>query len=173
MPTYHLELRQFPRNFNRFNLTGPEIGAVAMTWVQERILDLGEQRWSPAEATMTIIEGPEIPVGRLSMGRGWPTARREGEEVTERILAEARRALGELAEAPGAAQPAAGAPGPNGTRGADPLALGVELGGLLGAEPGRLLLAWRAVAARSSGLSPSESLALAEREFASGGGPAQ
>jgi hypothetical protein len=47
----------------------------------------------------------------------------------------------------------------------DPLALGVELAGLLGADPARLLAAWRGVAARSSGLAPSESLALAEREL--------
>jgi hypothetical protein len=172
MPTYHLELRQFPRNFNRFNLTGPEIGSVAMTWVQERILDMGDQRWSPVEASMTIIEGPEIPVGRLSMGRGWPTARREGEEVTERVLAEARRALREMGESSAPVAQAAPAPSPNGAHVGDPLALGVELGGLLGADPMGLLAAWRAVAARSSGLTPSESLALAERELASGSGPA-
>jgi len=166
MPIYHLELRQFPRNFNRFNMTGQEIGSVAMTWVQQRILDLGDQKWSPAEATMMIIEGPEIPVGQLSMGRGWPTARREGEEVTDRILREARQALEEMAESRAAAPPA-GQPSANGAQGSDQLALGVELGGLLGAEPGRLLAAWRAVAARSSGLAPSESLALAERELAS------
>jgi hypothetical protein len=163
MPTYHLELRQFPRNFTHFNLTGQEIGSVAMTWVQERILDLGEQRWSPALAKMTIIEGPEIPLERLSVGRGWPTARREGVEVTERILAEARRALTEMAQPPAAAPQA---PGPNGVHSAD------QLGGLLGPESSRLLAAWRTVAAGSPGLAPSESLALAERELAGGSGPA-
>jgi hypothetical protein len=39
------------------------------------------------------------------------------------------------------------------------------LAGLLGAEAERLLAAWRAVAARTGGLAPSESLALAEREL--------
>jgi hypothetical protein len=163
MPTYHLELRQFPRNFNHFNLTGQEIGSVAMTWVQERILDLGEQRWSPAEAKMTIIEGPEIPLERLSVGRGWPTARREGVEVTDRILAEARQALTEMAQPPAAARQA---PGPDGVQSTD------QLGGLLGPESSRLLAAWRTVAAGSSDLAPSESLALAERELAGGSGPA-
>jgi len=167
MPAYHLELRQFPRNFNRFNLSGPEIGSVAMTWVRERILDLGDQKWSPAEATLTIIEGPEIPVERLSMGRGWPTARREGEEVTDRVLREARQALVEMERRRPDAQSSPA--GPDGTDGRDQLALGVELGGLLGAQAGRLLAAWRAVAGRSSGLAPSESLALAERELAAGG----
>jgi hypothetical protein len=166
MATYHLELRQFPRNFTRFNLSGPEIGAIAMTWAQERLLTLDEQKWSPAEATITIIEGPAIPIERLSMGRGWTTVLREGENVTERVLDEARKALREP-PAP-ASIPANGAPA---APGADPLALGVELAGLLGPDAGRLLGAWRAVALRSSVLAPSESLALAERELAGGGGP--
>ncbi len=167
MAHYHLEMRQFPRNFTRFNLTGPEIGTVALTWAQERMLTIDGEKWSPAEATMIIIEGPAIPIERLSMGRGWPTALREGEDVTERVLSEARQAIREPQAAAAAAPPV-----PNGvpSSGADPLALGVELGGLLGSEPGRLLAAWRAVAARSSGLAPSESLALAERELASGSG---
>jgi hypothetical protein len=172
MANYHLELRQFPRNFTRFNLTGAEIGTIALTWAQERMLTIDDEKWSPAEATMIILEGPTIPIERLSMGRGWPTALRESEDVTERVLAEARVAMRE------SSAPAA----PNGTSGApsgvpahpdvDPLALGVELGGLLGAEPSRLLAAWRAVAARSSGLAPSESLALAERELGAGSGTA-
>jgi hypothetical protein len=48
---------------------------------------------------------------------------------------------------------------------ADQLALGVELASLLGPDASRLLAAWREVAARASGLSPSESLALAERQL--------
>ncbi len=170
MAHYHLELRQFPRNFTRFNLTGPEIGTIALTWAEERMLTIDGEKWSPAEATIIIVEGPSIPIERLSMGRGWPTALREGEDVTERVLAEARQAIRE--PQPGGA--AAATQVPNGalsSPGGDPLALAVELGGLLGSEPGRLLGAWRTVAARSSGLAPSESLALAERELASGTGP--
>ena len=170
MAHYHLEMRQFPRNFTRFNLTGPEIGTIALTWAQERMLTIDGEKWSPAEATMIIIEGPAIPIERLSLGRGWPTALREGEDVTERVLSEARQAIREpqAGASTGASPVANGVPS---SSGADPLALGVELGGLLGSEPSRLLGAWRAVAARSSGLAPSESLALAERELTSGSGP--
>ena len=57
--------------------------------------------------------------------------------------------------------PASGAGGP----GSDELALGVELAALLGPDALRLLAAWRDVAVRASGLSPSESLALAERQL--------
>jgi len=165
MPTYHVELRDFPHNVNRFNLTGPELGAIALSWVQGHRVEVGGQEWNPEEATLMIVEGPEIPIGQLTMGRGWSKALREGEEVTQRVLAEARAAL-----AGEAGSPAPGVQAPVGpASGADQLALGVELGGLLGAEPSRLLAAWRAVAGRSAGLTPSESLALAERELASGG----
>ena len=138
---------------------------------------------------MTVIEGPEIPVSGLSMGRGWPTALREGQDVTERVLAEARRSDrrrqrrahgagrggrgGRSRAAPAEDGPArrpstrageAASP-PSKVPGADQLALGVELAALLGPDAPRLLAAWREVAARASGLSPSESLALAERQL--------
>jgi hypothetical protein len=182
---YHLELRQFPKRVHRFNLDGPAVGAIVLPWVQEHVVELGEQKWSPHQAEITILEGPEVPLDRMSMGRGWGAAERVSEDVTQRVLAEARQAIATGAagteaarppqapapgtgagteEAPagaGQAQPASAAGG-----GADPLTVGLELAALLGSEPSRLLAAWRSVAARSSGLAPSESLALAERELA-------
>jgi hypothetical protein len=186
VPVYHLEIREFPRNLNRFNMNGAEIGAIVLPWVQDKVIELEEQRWSPHEAILTILEGPEIAVQNLSMGRGWPTALREGQDVTRRIVDEARQALadgsaGAPAPAPGpapAASPPAPSPAPGSWPGADQaaggdqLALGVELGGLLGGDAARLLAAWRSVVARSSGLAPSESLALAERELGAGNGQA-
>jgi hypothetical protein len=173
---YHLELRQFPKRVQRFNLDGPAIGAIVLPWVQERGIELGEQKWSPHQATITILEGPEVSLDRVSMGRGWRAAERVSQDVTQRVLAEARHAIatgavgtGALAGT-GAPGGAAGLgetpPGPAAVGGADALTVGVELAALLGGEPSRLLAAWRAVAARSSGLAPSESLALAERELA-------
>ncbi|MCW3025877.1 MAG: hypothetical protein JWM29_1309 [Solirubrobacterales bacterium] len=153
---YHVELRQFPHNHSRFNLTEPELRALTLPWAREQVVEVGERKWSPQQAKLTILEGPQIPVEQLSMGRGWRTAQRDGEDVTERLLDEARRVVAAEAHAGGAA-------GPSGL--ADPLALGVQLASLLGDDPARLLAAWRdAVAARPE-LSPSESLALAEREI--------
>ncbi|HEX4438006.1 MAG TPA: hypothetical protein VH061_14550 [Solirubrobacteraceae bacterium] len=184
MPTYHLELRKFPKTLTRFNQSGQQIGAIVLPWIQERILDIDGEKWAPYESTILILEGPAIPVDRLSMGRGWRTALREGTDVTERILAEARQALADggatAADAPatpvgpmsspqesGPAEdyPTA-APAAHDPADGDQLALGVQLGGLLGGDPIPLLAAWRELAGRSSGLAPSESLALAERELA-------
>lgn len=173
---YHIELRQFPHNLNRFNLDNRGIGEVVTPWVREEFFEQGDRKWSSQLATIKIIEGPHIPVEELSMGRGWRTAEREGEDVTEQLLASARQALGvEPADsgpvwtpaAPGEEPPpppVAVAPSDS----ADPLTSGVALAQLLGREPERLLSAWRDVVAGTSGLSPSESLALAERRIADG-----
>jgi hypothetical protein len=147
---YHVELHQFPHNMSRFNLTDGELDAIVQPWVREQVVDFGERKWSPHQARLTIVEGPRMPLEQLTMGRGWRAAQRQGEDVTERVVAGAREAL------------AAAAPAPP-----DPLALGVQLASLLGEDPGPLLAAWKQVAARSSGLAPSESLALAERQLRS------
>jgi len=187
---YHVELRQFPHNVNRFNLGEPELWAIVEPWVRERAFELGERKWSPQQARITILEGPQLTVQELSLGRGWRSAQRKSEEVTARVLERGALAVrerdaaaqavpqrgasgpaGAAAQEPGEAPPFAAPAAQAGTAGAaDPLALGVELGALLGPEPARLLAAWRQIAARSSGLSPSETLALAEREIERSGG---
>jgi hypothetical protein len=186
MASYHVEIRDFPRNANRFNMSGQDIGVVLLSWAQERVFELGDQRWDPHTAEITVIEGPEIPVPSLSLGRGWTIALREGQDVTARVIAEAREAIvdgsvARMAQAQEAEEPArasraaAVAPLDEGSGEAalaavegsevDQLALGVELASLLGPDASRLLAAWRDVGARASGLSPSESLALAERQL--------
>ncbi len=193
---YHIELRQFPHNVCRFNLSGPELGAIVTPWVSERFVEVGERKWRADQARLTILEGPELGAEQLTMGRGWRAAERQSENVTERLLAEAKQALAghagagyAAAGAPAAvseAQPvttgATAAPAPAPVAGAsragaaalaDPLTLGVQLASLLGEDAAALLAAWQGVAVRAGGLAPSESLALAERELrAAGDAPA-
>jgi hypothetical protein len=188
MPTYHVELRDFPRTLTRFNQSGQQLGAIVLPWVENRIVEMDDDKWAPWQSKITIVEGPPIPIGGLSMGRGWKTALREGIDVTDRVLAEARQAIADgsaAAPAPAedGAQPAAAAdepavdyPSMTPAHQAAPAGVPVsspedapatasEMADLLGAEPERLLTAWRAVASRTGGLAPSESLALAEREL--------
>jgi hypothetical protein len=171
---YHLELRQFPHNHCRFNLTDGQLRAVVEPWVREQAVELGERKWSPHTARLTILEGPQLAVEQLSMGRGWRTAQRQSVDVTERVLAAAKDATEAADAAAQAGRTIAGSSGSSGGAQppADPLALGVladlrSVASLLGGDPARLLAAWRAVAARSPGLSPSDSLALAEQELGS------
>jgi hypothetical protein len=172
---YHVELRHFPHSAWRFNLSDQDLRAVVEPWIREQAVDFGERKWSPHLARLTILEGPKLEVQQISMGRGWRTAQRQSEDVTERVLTSAREVLQQVAGGGGVA--AAGVPGlavshatdtadagaagtgPTG----DPVALGVQLAALLGRDPMGLLEAWRQAAAASPGLPPSDSLALAER----------
>src|SRR5580698_7989525 len=88
---YHVELRQFPHNFCRFNLTERELReAVLDAWARGEWFEFGERKWNPHQAKLTVLEGPQIALERLSMGRGWHVAVREGEDVTEQLLAATR-----------------------------------------------------------------------------------
>jgi hypothetical protein len=161
---FHIELRQFPHNHARFNLGEGELRALVAPWVREQWVELGERKWNCNQATLTIIEGPQLPVQKLAMGRGWRTAQREGEDVTERILAEAKSELETATQAATVRSGTAPGPAADGSM-ADPLAVGVQIAALLGPDATALLEAWRGASAGSPGLAPSESLALAERQL--------
>lgn len=166
---YHVELRQFPHNSNRFNLTERELRTTILdAWAQGEWIEFGERKWSPHRATLTVIEGPEIPLAELSMGRGWPNAKRQGEDVTEKLLAVARRgssgAPGSVGSGTGSNVAGAQAEATIAPVGAvhDPHRLADELLALLGDDPTPLIRAWRLALERHPDRTPSECLALAE-----------
>jgi 2-iminobutanoate/2-iminopropanoate deaminase len=87
---YHAELRHFPRNLCHFNMGAAELqSAILEPWAADRMFDLGDLRWDPRQARLTILEGPRIPPDQLTMGRGWSTAKRQGTDVTSQLLAAA------------------------------------------------------------------------------------
>ena len=156
---YHLELRQFPHNLCRFNLDERGLQAILGPWTREPIVELGERKWSPHQAKLTVLEGPEIPLEQLSMGRGWRAAERQSEDVTERVLAAAKAAGG---PSPGGVAPPAS---PDTSLLAD--SLGLELLALLGDRPAPLSRAWRLAGERFPELPAGEGLTLAERAVGS------
>jgi 2-iminobutanoate/2-iminopropanoate deaminase len=93
---YHVELRHFPRNLCRFNLSAAELHATILEpWAADRRFELGELRWDPRQARLTVLEGPRISPDQLTMGRGWRAAQRQGRDVTEQLLAAATAARGD------------------------------------------------------------------------------
>jgi hypothetical protein len=105
---YHLELRQFPHNFCHFNLTEQALRETVLdAWTRGESVEVGERTWNSQQANLTVIQGPELPVDQLSMGRGWRNAVRQGTDVTAELLAGARTRLGLADAAP------ADAPGQN------------------------------------------------------------
>ncbi|HEY4897181.1 MAG TPA: hypothetical protein VII01_13955 [Solirubrobacteraceae bacterium] len=169
---YHVEIRQFPHNAWRFNLSDGDLVTVVEPWVREVAVDFGERRWSPHTARLTILQGEPMKPEQLTMGRGWRAAERQSEDVTEKLLASAREFYrGSSSErAPSASPQATDASSPvtgltSETVG-DPLGVGVQIAALLGPDAARLLDAWRAAAAAPSDLKPSQSLAVAEQALA-------
>jgi hypothetical protein len=161
---YHVELRHFPRNVCRFNLNAQELrAAVLEPWLADRLFELGELRWDPRHARLTVLEGPRLEPAQLTMGRGWRTAERLSQDVTERLLAATRVESG-LGEGEGRVPAAAG-----GTDGGDLAAdsLGLELLAQIGPDQAPLRRAWELAATRDPKATASEALALAERAVAS------
>ncbi len=113
---YHVELRHFPFTAYRFNLSDRELLALLDPWVHDKWIDLDERKWSPQQARITVLEGPEMPVYELSMGRGWRSAQRKSKDVSAQVLERARALLVQAPDLAGAcptgkAGPAAGATG--------------------------------------------------------------
>jgi hypothetical protein len=162
---YHIELRQFPHNLCRFNLTERELYAtIVEPWAREQWIEVGERKWSPHQAKLTVLEGPHLPVDQLSMGRGWRNAQRKGREITERVLTIARAGT----EAGVQAAPASVTAAPQAREeGLLADSLGLELLAQLAAGPVSLRRAWELAVARHPDRGVGNCLALAERAVAS------
>jgi hypothetical protein len=147
---YHVELRQFPHNMCKFNLSERELfDTIVGGWAQGQWIEMGERKWNPHQAKLRVLEGPHLPLEELAMGRGWRNAQHQSEDVTERVLAQARQST----QTPVA---------PRATPIAPTRAPVEQLQPLLGSDPAALLQAWRLSAERRPELAPSEALALAE-----------
>jgi hypothetical protein len=162
---FHIELRQAPHRLHRFNLGEQELRATVLEpWVRGEQIEQGDRIWDPTAATILLLEGPEIPIGQLTMGRGWAAAVRDGTDVTARVMTEVRDAT--VAAAAAAAEAAvvadASSSAPEGAivqsaastqiAAADAAvladALGLELLRGLGETPMSLASAWRVAVER-------------------------
>lgn len=92
MAVYHVELRQFPHVARIFNLSRDELESRFVSpWVGGAIIDHEDRRWAPERSRLKVLEGPELRPDELGMGRGWTTATRSGTDVTDAVIAQARR----------------------------------------------------------------------------------
>jgi hypothetical protein len=178
---FHVELRADSDRLHRLNLNEQELlESLLEPWVRGESIEMGDHSWSAAAGSILVLEGPEIPVGRLTMGRGWSVAQSEGTDVTGATLDRVREAV--TAAAAAGAMAAVGAPGSQvgvGVLGlqlragapadADVLAdaLGLELLRSLRETPMSLLAAWRIAVKRHPQLPIGVSLELAQRAVAS------
>ena len=96
---FHIELRQFPHLAREFNMEAGDLEAkIVGPWVAGQTIELGDRKWVPERARLTIYEGPRLRPEELGMGMGWSNATRAGEDVTARLLAQAQAPTGPSAE---------------------------------------------------------------------------
>lgn len=92
---YHVELRQFPHVSRAFNLDREALDTRFLTpFVAGELIDYDDRRWGPERTRVTVLEGPELGPADRGLGRGWAMATKQGRDVTEQLLAEARRGAG-------------------------------------------------------------------------------
>jgi hypothetical protein len=110
---YHVELREFPHNTHAYNLDGERLRATLLEpFMRGEIFQFGDREWVPQRTRITILEGEQLPLHALSMGRGWNNARRKGKDVTTEIFEAAGGAPALAANAK--ARPAKKPPSPAG-----------------------------------------------------------
>jgi hypothetical protein len=89
---YHLELRQFPHVARVFNLTREELDTrFIRPWIAGTMIEHDDRRWAPERSRLKILEGPELRAADLGLGRGWGTASKTSTDVTDALIAQARR----------------------------------------------------------------------------------
>jgi hypothetical protein len=166
---FHVELRAASHRLHRLNLSEQELlGSLIQPWVRGEQIEMGDRSWSAAAGSILVLEGPEIPIGRLTMGRGWSVAQSEGSDVTQAMLDRVREAV--TAAAAGGVQGAVSAPELQAAvtdAGVLADALGLELLRSLGETPMSLPSAWRVAAKRHPQLPINVSLELAQRAVSS------
>jgi hypothetical protein len=93
---FHVEMRRFPHAARAFNLGREELlGRFVVPWTRGGEVSLDERSWVRDKKTrLTIYDAPQIAPEDRGLGRGWSTVTREGRDVTEEVLEEARKAAG-------------------------------------------------------------------------------
>ena len=89
---YHLELRQFPHVSRAFNLDREALDVRFLKPLAAgEPIDYGDRRWAPEKTRVIVLEGPPIDQADRGLGRGWALATKQGNDVTEQVLAEVER----------------------------------------------------------------------------------
>jgi hypothetical protein len=88
---FHVELRQFPHQGRAFNLDRDELDRrILEPWLRGEPVELQDRRFDPDKAKLTIYEGRVLELNEMGLGRGWANVTRVGEDVTDRLLIDAR-----------------------------------------------------------------------------------
>jgi hypothetical protein len=101
---FHIELRAGKALGRAFNLPESElVERFIGPLLAGRTIFHSDHEWFPEETEVTVIEGPELGIGEIGLGRGWHNAGKTGTDVTQEILTRYRGRGGAAATAAAAA----------------------------------------------------------------------
>jgi hypothetical protein len=84
---FHVELKDQREIVRAFNLSEVEVLTrfIAPLQAGSRFA-IEDKEFEPRKARLIVVEGPPLAPGELGLGMGWTTARKRGEDVTQRFL---------------------------------------------------------------------------------------
>jgi hypothetical protein len=83
---YHVEISQDNTHVRAFNLTSAELERRFLTPLRAgRRFVCEEKEFDPGSARLRVLEGPQLRLDQLTLGRGWTEAERVASDVTERF----------------------------------------------------------------------------------------
>jgi hypothetical protein len=84
---FHLELKDHREIVRAFNLSEAEVMGRYITPLQSGVrFAIEDKEFEPRKSRLIVVEGPHLAPGELALGQGWTTARKYGEDVTQRFL---------------------------------------------------------------------------------------
>jgi hypothetical protein len=85
---FHVQIHEGHDSVRAFNQSAADLRSkVIEPWRRGDVIELGDMRWSPGRGELEILEGRRLRPDEISMGRGWNSARKTAQDVTEAILA--------------------------------------------------------------------------------------
>ena len=88
---FHVEIRSGMQVVREFNLDDRGLYAGFLEpLLSDREFTIEGHEFVPRHTRIVILEGPELRLDQLGMGRGWGNAERTAADVTERVLQQAR-----------------------------------------------------------------------------------
>jgi hypothetical protein len=84
---FHVELKDQRDVVRAFNLSEDQVMSRFITPLRTRDrFSIEDKEFESRKARLIVVEGPHLANGELGLGLGWTTARKRGEDVTERFL---------------------------------------------------------------------------------------
>lgn len=84
---FHVELKDHRDVVRAFNLSEAQVVARFITPLRTSArFSVEDKEFESRKSRLIVVEGPHLAHGELTLGQGWTTARKRGDDVTQRFL---------------------------------------------------------------------------------------